>query len=126
MTVAVCDPKPLPGVHVSRAAPQPQLFQRNALAPSLLAAIVLFLAPLLFTIGWTEFVLFAVAILALIVGWFALQARHWWWIPVFVAIAVVWNPVFPFAIDPAVWTGLQPAAAVVFLVAGALIKSPRG
>ena len=42
-------------------------FQRNALAPALLAAAVLFLAPVLLTAGWGIVVLFVVAILALIV-----------------------------------------------------------
>ncbi|WP_292833385.1 DUF6804 family protein [Microbacterium sp.] len=104
--------------------PKP-LFQRNALAPGILAASVLFLAAVLFTLGWDQFVLFAVSILALIVAWFAGQAKQWWWIPVFFAIAAVWNPVFPLALDPTLWTALQPAAGVIFLAAGALIKSPR-
>ena len=39
-------------------------FQRNALAPALLAAAVLFLAPVLLTAGWGIVVLFVVAILA--------------------------------------------------------------
>jgi hypothetical protein len=103
----------------------PAMYQRNALAPSLLAAIALFLAPVLFQVGWTLPVLFIVAILALIVGWFALQARQWWWAPVFAAIAVAWNPMFPFGFDGPVWLGVQPVAAVVFLIAGALIKTPR-
>lgn len=101
------------------------MYQRNALAPSLLAAIVLFLAPVLFMVDWTTLVLFVTAIFALIVAWFAVQARQWWWIVVFAAIAVVWNPIYPFAFEGAVWTAAQPAAAVVFLVAGALIKTPR-
>ncbi|MCK6067266.1 MULTISPECIES: DUF6804 family protein [Microbacterium] len=99
--------------------------QRNAFVPSLLAAAILFLAPLLFGAGWTLFVLFATAILALIVAWFAVQARHWWWVPVFVAIAVVWNPVYPLALSGPVWTAAQPVAAVVFLIAGALIRTRR-
>ena len=100
-------------------------FQRNALAPALLAAAVLFLAPVLLTAGWGIVVLFVVAILALIVGWFAVQARQWWWIPVFVAIVVLWNPVLPFPFTGPVWAAAQPAAAIVFLVAGALIKVSR-
>lgn len=105
---------------------EPVLFQRNALAPSLIAAAVLFAAPLLAAIEWgPSTVRFTTAILALIVAWFALQARQWWWTIVFVAIAVVWNPVYPFAFDALVWTIAQPAAAVVFLIAGALIKVRR-
>jgi hypothetical protein len=46
-------------------------------------------------------------------------------VPVFVVIAVIWNPVFPFPFTGPVWTAAQPVAAVVFLVAGALIKVKR-
>lgn len=111
---------------MSRTEPSAPAFQRNALAPGLLAAIALFLAPLLIGTDWFLFIQYVVAILALIVTWFAVQARQWWWAPVFVAIAIVWNPIFPFDFAGPVWTAAQPAAAVVFLVAGALIKSPRG
>ncbi|WP_298944395.1 DUF6804 family protein [uncultured Microbacterium sp.] len=104
---------------------QTPVFQRNALAPGILAAIVLFLAPVLFTLEWDMFVRYAVSILALIIAWFSGQAKQWWWIPVFVVIAVVWNPVSPLPLDEGLWNGIQPAAAVVFLAAGALIKSPR-
>lgn len=100
-------------------------FQRNALAPALLGAAVLFLAPVLLTAGWGIVVLFVVAILALIVGWFAVQARQWVWAAVFAVIAVAWNPVFPFGFDGLAWSLVQPAAAIVFLVAGAMIKTPR-
>lgn len=103
----------------------PSRSQRNALAPALLAAAVLFLAPVLMAADWPPVVLFVAAILALIVSWFAIQARHWWWVPVFGAIAVIWNPVFPFPFAGPVWTAAQPTAAVVFLVAGALIKVER-
>ncbi|MFT4220148.1 MAG: hypothetical protein QM611_06485 [Microbacterium sp.] len=104
---------------------QPSEYQRNALAPSLIAAAVLFTAPLWRSGDLFQVVFFATSILALIVTWFALQARHWWWAPVFFAIAVLWNPVFPIAFSGPIWDAAQPAAAVVFLVAGALIKTPR-
>lgn len=100
-------------------------YQRNAFAPSLIAAIALFLAPLLIGGEWFLLIRFIVAILAVIVAWFAFQARHWWWIPVFAAIAVLWNPIFPFAFDGPVWTAAQPVAAVLFLVAGATIRTTR-
>jgi len=103
----------------------PPISQRNALAPALIAAAVLFLAPVLITAGWGIVVLFVTAIFALIVGWFAVQARQWWWVPVFLAIAVVWNPVFPFGFDGLAWGIAQALAAVVFLVAGALVKTER-
>ncbi|MFF2485668.1 DUF6804 family protein [Microbacterium sp. NPDC058062] len=100
-------------------------YQRNAFAPSLIAAIALFLAPLLIGGEWFLLIRFVVAILAVIVAWFAFQARHWWWIPVFAAIAVLWNPIFPFAFDGPFWTAAQPVAAVLFLVAGATIRTTR-
>lgn len=100
-------------------------FQRNAFVPSLLAAAVLVLAPIAFARGWTAIMLYAVAIIGLIVAWFALQARQWWWTVVFVAVAVVWNPILPFPFDGDIWMVAQFVAAVVFLVAGVLIRSPR-
>ncbi|WOQ69841.1 DUF6804 family protein [Microbacterium limosum] len=103
----------------------PSRYQRNAFAPSLIAAGTLFVAPLLLGGDWFLVVLFLVSILALIVAWFAIQARQWWWMPVFAAIAVLWNPVFPFPFTGPVWTAAQPVTAVVFLVAGAMVKVKR-
>ncbi|WP_439591858.1 DUF6804 family protein [Microbacterium sp.] len=100
-------------------------YQRNALAPSLVAAATLFLAPAILGGDWDMLVLFLVSILAVIVGWFAIQAKQWWWPPVFLAIAVLWNPVLPFPFEGIVWTIVQPVAALVFLAAGALIKVRR-
>lgn len=108
------------------APPEPQL-QRNALVPSVLAAIALIISPLpLFAEGTGRtIILFIVAILALIVAWFALQAAQWWWTIVFVAVAVVWNPVFPLALDPAVWVAGSIIGALAFVTAGALVKNER-
>ncbi|GAA1938418.1 hypothetical protein GCM10009775_33190 [Microbacterium aoyamense] len=110
---------------MSKPKREPSPYQRNALAPSLVAAAVLFLAPVLLNNGWAALVLFVVSILAVIIGWFAIQARQWWWLPVFLAIAVIWNPVLPFPFAGIVWTIAQPVAALVFLAAGALIKIRR-
>lgn len=99
-------------------------FQRNALAPGLLAAAVLFASPLLIAWIGTAF-LFIVAILALIVAWFAFQARQWWWTIVFVAIAVVWNPIVTFAFSGPWWYAANIVAAIAFITAGALIKNER-
>jgi hypothetical protein len=110
---------------IMSAKQQTPTYQRNALAPSLVAAATLFLAPVLQDGDWALVPLFVVAILAAIVGWFAIQARQWWFVPVFAAIAVLWNPVFPFPFSGPVWTVAQPVAAIVFLVAGALIKVER-
>jgi len=110
---------------VTTAQRRPSQFQRNALAPGLLAAVVLFVAPLLMDGGWFQIVQYAVSILALIVAWFAVQARQWWWLLIFIPIAILWNPVLPFPFSGPFWIAAQPAAAVVFLVAGAVIKVKR-
>ena len=100
-------------------------FQRNALAPGILAAVALFIGtPLVFT-DWFTPVQYIVTILALIVAWFAVQAKQWWWAIVFVPIAVLWNPVFPMPFEGIPWQVAQPVAAMVFLVAGVLIRSSR-
>lgn len=101
------------------------LYQRNAFAPALMAAGTLFIAPLLVDSDWFLLVLFLTSILSVIVAWFTVQARQWWWLPVFAAIAVLWNPVFPLPFTGTLWTLAQPLAAVVFLVAGATIKVRR-
>ena len=67
---------------------------------------------------------FIVAILALIVAVFAWQAKHWWWIPVMLAIAVAWTPVYPFDIAGPWWVGAQYVAILLFVLAGVFIKVP--
>ena len=110
---------------MNRKTPTPSRYQRNALAPSLIAAAILFLAPALILANWAPLVQFVASIFALIVAWFAMQARHWWWIPVFVAIAVIWNPVYPFGFTGWAWTGAQFVAALAFIAAGILIRNER-
>lgn len=110
---------------MTRTQPTPAMYQRNALAPSLLAAAVLFVAPAIVYTDWFLAVRFVATIFALIIGWFALQARHWWWVPVMLAIAVIWNPVFPFGFLGVGWNVAQVVAAFVFLAAGATIKVRR-
>lgn len=104
---------------------EPAAFQRSALAPSLLAAIVLFLAPFLLDGPWAMAVLYATSVAALIIAWFAVQARQWWWPPPLVVIAVIWNPVYPLGLAGPWWLAAQPAAALVLLTAGVLIKTRR-
>lgn len=65
---------------------------------------------------------FAVAILALICGWFAIQARQWWWLPLLAAIVVLWNPVFPFEFRGTWWAIAHLVAAAALLVVGAFVK----
>ena len=98
--------------------------RRTALAPGLLAAVVLMAGIALIESEAFLIIRFVAAILALIVGWFALQARHWWWLPVMLAIAVLWNPVYPFPLAGPWWLGAQYLAALAFVLAGVLIKIP--
>ena len=99
--------------------------QRNALAPGILAAVVLIFAPFVIETEWFTLVQYVVTILAAIVAWFAVQARHWWWLIVFVPIVVLWNPVWPFALGGQLWLAAQFVAAAAFIAAGVLIRSPR-
>lgn len=99
--------------------------QRNALAPGILLAIALVVGTLLLGSDWYETLRFVIAVLAAIVAWFAFQAKHWWWIPAFLAIAVAWNPVVPFDVAGQAWALAHLAAALVALVAAVLITAPR-
>ena len=99
-------------------------FRRTALAPGLLAAVALLGAVALIENPAFIVFRFVIAILALIVLVFAFQAKHWWWIPVMLAIAVIWNPVFPLPIEGPWWVGAQYIAILVFIAAGVLIKVP--
>jgi hypothetical protein len=113
---------------VSPKQPAPVVWQRNALAPGILAAITLFVAPALIAAGWEQIVLYIVAILAAIVAYFAVQAKAWVWVAVFAVVVIVWNPIFPLAWPDDLriaWIVAQPVAAIVFLVAGAMIKIRR-
>jgi hypothetical protein len=101
----------------------PSDYQRNAFAPGILGAIACLAGIALIGHEYYLAILFVVAILAVIVGWFALQARQWWWAPAMLAIAVLWNPLYPFAFVGPWWVGAHIAAAAVFLIAGATIKT---
>ncbi|KAB1641425.1 DUF6804 family protein [Gulosibacter chungangensis] len=100
-------------------------YQRNALLPGFIALAVLIVGVAFVGTDWFTVFRCIIAILALIVTWFAVQARHWWWVPVLLAIAVLWNPVYPFGFSGIFWILAQPIAGSVFLIAGALIKQPR-
>ena len=101
--------------------PTPE-YRRIALAPSIIGTIVLLAGVALVDSDGYLVIQFIVAIFALIIGYFAWQAKQWWWIIPLVAIAVVWNPVFPITIDGDLWLILHYVAAIVFIAAGVLIK----
>jgi hypothetical protein len=98
-------------------------FTRPALAPGLLGAIVLLVGLALLDNDSAYFWIKAVvAVLALILCVFAWQAKQWWWILGLVPIAIVWNPVWPLDLHGQGWVAAQFVAALVFIVAGVLIK----
>jgi hypothetical protein len=96
--------------------------RRTALVPGVIAAIICIAGVAL--VGGDSFTIvrFAVAIFALIVAWFAFQARNWVWVVAMVAVAVLWNPVFPFDIGHFAWSVAQYVAALLFILAGVFIK----
>ena len=97
-------------------------FRRIALAPAILAALVALAGVAL--VGGDAFTIirFALAILSLIIAWFAYQAQQWWWIVPLLAIAIVWNPVLPVTLDTSAWLTAHYLAAAVFIACGILIK----
>ena len=102
--------------------PTPE-FRRTALAPGVLAAIVVLAGiPLIATDGFTV-IRFAVSILALIIAVFAWQAKQWWFTVLLAAVAVLFNPVFPIAIGADLLLVLHFVVAVVFVLAALLIRT---
>lgn len=110
--------------NVRPEARYPTVYRRDALAPGLLGAVALLAGVAL--LGGDAFLVirFAASILALIVIVFALQAHHWWWVPVLAAVAVLWNPVLPLPFGGQAWALAQVAGAAVFIAAGLTVKRP--
>ena len=99
-------------------------YRRLALAPALIAAIALGVGyPLVETDAYL-YVRLVVAIMAVIVAVFAIQAHKWLWAIPMGIIAIVWNPMFPLTLEPVLWLTLQTIALVVLVTAGAVIKTP--
>lgn len=101
-------------------------FTRPALAPSLLAAIVLLACVAIVDSSAFVFVRWGVSVLSLIVLVFAVRGRVWWAALLMAAVAVCWNPVAVVPIPGQVWAGLQLIAAALFIVVGILVTVPRG
>lgn len=101
--------------------PTPE-FRRTALAPAIVATIVLIAGVAL--IGTDSFLIirFVVSILALITVVFAWQASAWLYAVPLAAIAVVWNPVVPIPLEGQWGYGLHYLAGIVFIIAGIRVK----
>ena len=106
---------------MSTSYPTPE-FRRTALAPAILGAIAALAGVALVDGDGFTIIRFVLSILALIVGWFALQGRQWWWLVLFVPIAITWNPVLPIDLPHDTWLLLHYLASAVFIAAGVFIK----
>jgi hypothetical protein len=101
-------------------------FRRTALAPGILAAIVLLAGLALFESSAFFWIKTVTAILAAIVAVYAYQAKQWWWLPFLAAIVVLWNPIWPIDLhQDKIWLILQYVAIILFIVCGILIKIPN-
>ncbi|WP_200938498.1 DUF6804 family protein [Curtobacterium sp. Leaf183] len=100
-------------------------FTRPALAPSLLAAIVLLACVALLDAPAFVAVRWGVTVLALIVLVFALRGRTWWAMVLMAAVAVCWNPLVTVPIPGQVWAALQILVAALFIVVGIAVRVPR-
>lgn len=96
--------------------------QRRALAPAVVAVLVLFGGLLL--VGQEGYLLirYGVSILALIVAVFVWQAKQWAWLPVPVVVAVLWNPVLPFAFSGQPFRLGHVVAAAALLITGVFAR----
>ena len=106
---------------MSATYPTPE-FRRTALAPGILAAIVLLAGLALVDSDAYLVIRFVVSIFALIIVVFAWQARQWWWLALLLPIAVIWNPIWVISITGDLWLGLHYVAAIVFIACGILIR----
>ncbi|WP_260855568.1 DUF6804 family protein [Curtobacterium sp. 9128] len=100
-------------------------FTRPALAPSLIAAIVLLACVAFLDQPAFVFARWGVTVLALIVLVFAARGRAWWAAVLMAAVAVCWNPLVVVPIPGQVWAALQVVAAALFIVVGIAVKVPR-
>ncbi|GHD50220.1 hypothetical protein D9V29_11460 [Mycetocola manganoxydans] len=109
---------------MAKAVPARPDFTRPALAPGILAGIVLFVGVALIDSTWFIVVHYVVTVLAVIIAWFAIQARMWWWLLVLVPIIVLWNPVLPLGLSGVGWMSAQLIAPILFVAAGLMIRVP--
>lgn len=100
-------------------------YTRPALAPSLLAAVVLLACVAIIDASAFVFARWGVTVLALIILVFAVRGRTWWAAALMAAVAVCWNPLVVVPIPGQVWAALQIVAAALFVVVGLAVKVPR-
>lgn len=115
--------------HVPPSRPKDRYADRGAprlaLAPGLLCALVLLAGVAAIDTDWYLLIQFLVAILVIIMGVFAVQAKTWWWLVPLGAVAVLWNPVVPLVLPGAWQLGAHYVGIAIVVVAGALIRVPE-
>jgi|SRR5690554_2205388 len=100
-------------------------FTRPALAPGILAALVLFGGFALLDSDAYLFIRFGVCILAVIVAFYAWKAGSWWWLIGLIPVAIIWNPAWVIELNGQGWVAIQYVAALLLIVSGVFIKVPR-
>ncbi|SDQ93038.1 hypothetical protein SAMN02800687_3136 [Curtobacterium sp. UNCCL20] len=100
-------------------------YTRPALAPALLAAVVLLACVAIVDSSGFVFARWGVTVLSLIILVFAVRGRAWWAAVLMAAVAVCWNPLAVVPITGEVWAALQLVAAALFIVVGIVVKVPR-
>jgi hypothetical protein len=109
----------------ANGAPATPPFTRPALAPSMIAAIVLLACVAIVGSSGFVFARWGVTVLALIVLVFSVRGKAWWAALLMAAVAVCWNPLVTVPIPGQVWAALQLVAAALFIVVGIVVKVPR-
>ena len=119
----------------SRPRPDQIEYIRPGILPGLLGALAVLSGLFLYSTDWFITIEFAVSILAAIMVAFSLQGRlvrpvvTYVFVPLLVAIVVIWNPIVNFsttvatALTPQGWMLAEVAAAVVVFLAGVLTKT---
>lgn len=104
---------------------------RPGIVPGLAGVIAMFISMGMYETDWYITLLFIISILAAILAvfsWQSINSKRWLWTPLFVAIAVFWNPIFRLTdgFTPGIqwWMLVQTAAAAVFFLGGFWIKTP--
>ncbi|MGB3413897.1 MAG: DUF6804 family protein [Microbacteriaceae bacterium] len=102
-------------------------FTRPGLVPGFIGMIALMIGAGGLDQDWMPAVLYVVSIFALINLVFAYQAKHWWWWPILLGIAVLWNPIYPIEMRlPSfeLWLVLNIGAGILMAASGMMIKVP--
>jgi len=98
---------------------------RSALVPGILGGIATLVGTgFSSSSGGFTVIRYVVAILALIMMVFAVQAKAFVWVLPLAAAVVLWNPVVAFHLHGTWWGIVQLLVAALFVVAGVLIKVP--